>query len=150
MGCFWSPDAIFSKVPGVLGTRVGYAGGTKEEPTYEEVCAGDTGHAEAIEVTYDPKKVSYDELLDVFWKNHNPTTFNRQGPDIGTQYRSAIFTRTPEEEAAAHASREKLAQSGRYGDIIVTKIEPAGTFWPAEEYHQKYFAKKGIDPTCHI
>ncbi len=150
MGCFWGPDTIFSKVPGVSETKVGYTGGTKDHPTYEEVCAGDTGHAEAVEVTYDPKKVSYDELLDIFWKNHNPTTLDRQGPDVGAQYRSAIFFHTPEQESAARASREALIKSGRYGDPIVTKIQPATTFWPAEEYHQKYFAKKGIDPTCHI
>ncbi|MDO8520809.1 MAG: peptide-methionine (S)-S-oxide reductase MsrA [bacterium] len=150
MGCFWEPDALFSKIPGVLETAVGYTGGTKENPTYEDVCGGATGHAEAVQIIYDPKKISYDELLDIFWKNHNPTTPGRQGPDIGAQYRSVIFFHTPEQEAAARASKEKLEKNGKWGDPIVTEIVPAGTFWRAEEYHQKYFAKKGIDPTCHV
>lgn len=150
MGCFWSPDAIFGKVSGVLETAVGYTGGTKENPTYEDVCGGTTGHAEAVEITYDPKNVTYEALLDIFWKNHNPTTHDRQGPDIGAQYRSAIFFHAPEQEALARASKEKLEKNGRYGDPIVTEIVPASTFWRAEEYHQKYFAKKGVDPTCHL
>ena len=150
MGCFWHPDAIFSKIPGIIEATVGYTGGTKEHPTYEDVCTGKTGHAEAVEVTYDPKKISYDELLDIFWKNHNPTTPGRQGPDTGSQYRSAIFFHTSEQEAVARLSKEKLEQNGRYGDPIVTEIVPAGTFWRAEEYHQQYFAKKNIDPVVSL
>lgn len=150
MGCFWGPDPLFRKVSGVSDVAVGYTGGTKEHPTYEEVCGGETGHAEAVEVVYDPAKVSYEQLLDVFWENHDPTTENRQGPDVGAQYRSAIFFHTPEQEAAARVSKATLEQSGKHTRPIVTEIAPAGTFWRAEEYHQQYFAKKGIDPTCHI
>jgi peptide-methionine (S)-S-oxide reductase len=150
MGCFWGSDDFFRKVPGVEGTSAGYTGGIKENPTYEEVCTGTTGHAEAVEITYDPEKISYEKLLDIFWKNHNPTTPNRQGPDVGAQYRSVIFFHTSEQESLARASKEKLEKNGRYGDPIVTEIVPAGAFWRAEEYHQQYFAKRGIDPTCHI
>lgn len=150
MGCFWAPDDFFRKVPGVLDTVAGYTGGTKEHPTYEEVCSGTTGHAEAVEITFDPEKVSYEKLLDIFWKNHNPTTPNRQGPDVGAQYRSAVFFHTPKQEMAARASKEELEKKGTWGDPIVTEIIPAGTFWKAEEYHQQYFAKKGIAPTCNL
>jgi len=150
MGCFWNPQHLFDKVDGVLRTEVGYMGGEMKNPTYEDVCSDTTGHAEVIEITFDPEKVSYEDLLDLFWKNHNPTTLDRQGPDTGSQYRSVIFFHSPEQEEAARASRQKLEKSGRYGDPIVTKIQPAGEFWKAEEYHQKYFDKKGIDPTCSV
>ena len=140
-GCFWGVEATFRRVPGVLDARVGYTGGRVERPTYEQVCSGTTGHAEAIRVEYDPSKVSYEQLLDVFWDCHDPTTLNRQGPDIGTQYRSAIFFHTPEQEAAAIASKEKLQASGRYREPVVTEITPASTFWEAEEYHQRYLEK---------
>jgi peptide-methionine (S)-S-oxide reductase len=150
MGCFWGPDDFFRKVPGVLDTAAGYTGGTKENPTYEEVCTGTTGHAEAVEITFDPAKISYDQLLDLFWKNHNPTTLDRQGPDVGAQYRSAVFFHSAEQEKVARASKEKLEKNGRYGDPIVTEIVPAGMFWRAEEYHQQYFAKKGIAGACHF
>ena len=138
-GCFWGVEAEFRKVEGVEDVAVGYTGGQTEEPTYGDVCSGDTGHAEVVEVNYDPSKVSYEELLDVFWANHNPTTLNRQGPDVGTQYRSAIFFHTPEQEAAAHASKEKAQQ--RFKKPIVTEITSASDFYRAEEYHQRYFEK---------
>jgi len=142
-GCFWGVEAAFRKVEGVVSTAVGYMGGTYENPTYRDVCSGQTGHAEVVEVTYDPSRVSYEKLLDVFWTVHNPTTKNRQGPDIGEQYRSVIFYHTPEQEAAARASKERLRQSGRFTRDIVTEIEPASTFWRAEEYHQQYLEKMG-------
>src|SRR3989338_3526807 len=150
MGCFWAPDDFFRKVAGVFSTTAGYTGGTKEDPTYEEVCSGTTGHAEAVEVTFDPAKISYEELLDLFWKNHNPTTPNRQGVDVGAQYRSSIFFPTPEQERLARASKGQLSKNGRWGDPIVTEISPAGKFWRAEEYHQQYFAKNNIVGTCHF
>jgi peptide-methionine (S)-S-oxide reductase len=143
-GCFWGVEAAFRQVEGVLATAVGYSGGRKENPTYEDVCSGRTGHAEVVEVEYDPSKVSYEKLLDVFWENHDPTTLNRQGPDVGEQYRSAIFFQAPEQEAAARASKERLEKSGRYKRPIVTKIEPASTFYRAEEYHQRYLEKHGL------
>jgi peptide-methionine (S)-S-oxide reductase len=143
-GCFWGVEATFRQVPGVVSTAVGYTGGTTASPSYEAVCTGRTGHAEAVEVVYDPAQVSYEELLTVFWNNHNPTTLNRQGPDIGTQYRSAIFYHTPEQEAAARASKEALEQSGKFRKQIVTEIVPAAPFYRAEEYHQQYFEKRGI------
>jgi peptide-methionine (S)-S-oxide reductase len=143
-GCFWGVEAAFRQVEGVLATAVGYSGGRLESPTYEDVCSGRTGHAEVVEVEYDPSKVSYDKLLDVFWENHDPTTLNRQGPDVGEQYRSAIFFQAPEQEAAARASKERLEKSGRYKRPIVTKIEPASTFYRAEEYHQRYLEKHGL------
>jgi peptide-methionine (S)-S-oxide reductase len=143
-GCFWGVEAAFRQVEGVLETAVGYSGGRTESPTYESVCSGRTGHAETVEVEYDPAKVKYEQLLDVFWENHDPTTLNRQGPDVGEQYRSAIFFQTPEQEAAAIASRERLEKSGRYKRPIVTEIKPASTFYRAEEYHQRYLEKHGL------
>jgi peptide-methionine (S)-S-oxide reductase len=143
-GCFWGPEATFRRVPGVSDARVGYTGGRVENPSYEQVCTGRTGHAEAIRVEYDPSKVTYEQLLEVFWECHDPTTLNRQGPDVGTQYRSAIFFHTPEQEAAATASKEKLEASGRYHEPIVTEITAASTFWDAEEYHQQYLEKRTL------
>jgi peptide-methionine (S)-S-oxide reductase len=148
-GCFWGVEATFRQLPGVLSTRVGYTGGKTENPTYKQVCTDGTGHAEAVEVTYDPAKISYDELLQVFWENHDPTQLNRQGPDWGTQYRSAIFFTSPEQEAAAEASKEALENSHRFSRKIVTQIVPATTFYEAEEYHQQYLEKKGL-ASCHI
>jgi len=142
-GCFWDVEAAFRRVKGVLSTTVGYSGGSFKGPTYEDVCTGTTGHAEVVEVDYDPAKVSYDELLKVFWEIHNPTTMNRQGPDIGTQYRSVIFFYNPEQKAAAEASKEKLQRNGHYKNPIVTEITPASEFYKAEEYHQQYFEKHG-------
>ena len=142
-GCFWGVEETFRNVKGVLSTSVGYAGGTKEEPTYQDVCTDKTGHAEVVQVEFDPSQVSYDELLDVFWSNHNPTTLNRQGPDVGTQYRSVIFYHSPEQQASANASKEKLEKSGRFNHPIVTQVEPAPTFWRGEEYHQHYLQKRG-------
>lgn len=142
-GCFWGVEEAFRRVPGVVETVVGFMGGTVENPSYPEVCTGRTGHAEVVQVTYDPDTVSYRALLDTFWDAHDPTTPNRQGPDVGTQYRSVIFVHTPEQEAEARASKEKAERSGRFRRPIVTAIEPAGTFWRAEEYHQQYFAKRG-------
>jgi peptide-methionine (S)-S-oxide reductase len=143
-GCFWGVEAAFRQVDGVLGTAVGYSGGRTENPTYESVCSGRTGHAETVEVEYDPAKVTYERLLDVFWENHDPTTLNRQGPDVGEQYRSAIFFQTPEQEKAAIASKENLEKSGRYKRPIVTEITPASAFYRAEEYHQRYLEKHGL------
>lgn len=143
-GCFWGVEAAFREISGVASTRVGYTGGTVDHPTYRDVCSGRTGHAESVEVTFDPGVVSYDKLLDVFWENHDPTTLNRQGPDVGAQYRSAIFFHNSEQEAAAQASKEKQQNSGKYKRDIVTEIAPATTFWEAEDYHQQYFEKRGI------
>ncbi|MDO9539924.1 MAG: peptide-methionine (S)-S-oxide reductase MsrA [Methanocalculus sp.] len=140
-GCFWGVEAAFAEVAGVVSTRVGYTGGTVEHPTYEQVCTGRTGHAEAVEVTFDPMVVGYDHLLIRFWSIHDPTTKDRQGPDVGTQYRSAIFTRTDEQFRKAVASLERMNASGRFGGHIVTEILPADRFWPAEEYHQQYFRR---------
>lgn len=140
-GCFWGIEAAFRRVPGVVATSVGYAGGSFKKPTYKDVCSGETGHAEVVQVEYDPSKVSYEELLDVFWKIHDPTTPNRQGPDVGTQYRSAIFFHNSAQEAAARASKEKLQSSGRFRKPVVTEIVPASEFYRAEEYHQRYFEK---------
>ena len=143
-GCFWGIEAAFRKVPGVLSIWVGYAGGSLANPTYEDVCSGETGHAEVVQVEYDPSQVSYEEILDVFWEIHDPTTLNRQGPDIGTQYRSAILFHNPEQEAAARASKKRLESSGRFKNPIVTEITPASEFYRAEEYHQRYFEKRGL------
>ena len=143
-GCFWGVEAAFRQVEGVRSTAVGYTGGTLKNPTYHDVCTDATGHAEAVEVTYDPSEVAYDDLLRVFWQNHDPTTLNRQGPDVGTQYRSAIFFHDAEQEAAAKASKEALQKSGTYKKPIVTEIVPASEFWQAEEYHQLYLEKRGL------
>jgi peptide-methionine (S)-S-oxide reductase len=148
-GCFWGVESFFREVPGVLDAVCGYAGGTVAEPTYKQVCSGRTGHAEVVEVSFDPAKVTYDKLLDVFFANHDPTTVNRQGPDVGSQYRSVIFFHSPEQERAARAKKEALDKSGRFKRPIVTTIEPAPAFWRAEEYHQRYFEKNGL-PSCHV
>ncbi len=148
-GCFWGVEETFRQLPGVLDTAAGYMGGTREAPTYEDVCTGTTGHAEVVQVTYDPDRVRYEDLLRVFWDNHDPTTRNRQGPDIGTQYRSVIFTHTPEQAEAAARSLAEVTQSGRFTRPIVTQIEPANTFWRAEEYHQQYLRKRGLE-SCHL
>jgi peptide-methionine (S)-S-oxide reductase len=142
-GCFWGVELAFRGVPGVADVAVGYSGGHFQDPTYPDVCSGRTGHAEVVEVDYDPEKVSYGKLLEVFWSIHDPTTPNRQGPDIGTQYRSAIFTHDAEQEAAARASKETEQASGRFRRPIVTEITPASTFYRAEEYHQRYLEKHG-------
>jgi peptide-methionine (S)-S-oxide reductase len=148
-GCFWGVEAAFRRVPGVLGTRAGYIGGSVPNPSYEQVCSHRTGHAEAVEVDYDPARVSYDDLLKVFWEEHDPTQLNRQGPDVGDQYRSAIFVHDAEQEAAAQASKSQLAQSGRFRRPIVTQITAAPTFYPAEDYHQQYLEKRGL-AACHL
>jgi peptide-methionine (S)-S-oxide reductase len=142
-GCFWGVEAAFRKLEGVTSTSVGYLGGTLKNPTYQDVCTGRTGHAEVVQVEYDPSQVSYAELLTVFWDNHNPTTLNRQGPDIGTQYRSAIFFHNLEQQTAAIASKEKLQGSGKYTRPIVTEITSASEFYAAEDYHQQYLEKRG-------
>jgi peptide-methionine (S)-S-oxide reductase len=146
-GCFWGVEDAFRQVPGVLDAVSGYAGGTVVKPSYREVCTGRTGHAEVVEVTYDPAEVSYEQLLDVFWQIHDPTTLNRQGPDVGTQYRSAIFTYSEEQKAAALASRDGAQQ--KYNKPIVTEIEDAPPFYAAEDYHQRYFEKNGMQG-CHV
>ena len=143
-GCFWGVEAAFRKVKGVADAVVGYTGGHTKNPTYKEVCSDKTGHAEAVEITFDPKKVPYGELLDVFWSLHNPTTLNMQGLDIGTQYRSAIFYHNQKQEKAAVESKKKLGKSGKYGKKIVTEIKPASAFYKAEECHQRYHEKHGI------
>jgi peptide-methionine (S)-S-oxide reductase len=148
-GCFWGVEVTFRNVEGVTATEVGYTGGTTTDPTYREVCSGTTGHAEAVRVEFDPARVSFEELLDVFWESHDPTTLDRQGPDVGSQYRSAVFYHTPEQRAAAESSRERLARSGRHRDPIVTEITPAAAFYPAEEYHQRYLEKNGL-ATCRL
>jgi peptide-methionine (S)-S-oxide reductase len=148
-GCFWGVEVAFRNTPGVVDVAVGYEGGTLADPTYRDVCSHTTGHAEVVEVTYDPAEVSYETLLDVFWDEHDPTQLNRQGPDIGDQYRSVIFFHTPEQEAEALASKERLQASGKYRRPIVTVIEPAQTFYRAEEYHQRYLEKRGL-ATCRI
>ena len=148
-GCFWGVESAFRQAPGVVDTAVGYMGGKLENPTYHDVCTDQTGHAEVCQVTYDPTKVPYERLLDVFWEIHDPTQLNRQGPDVGTQYRSAIFFHTPEQEAAARASQARLEASGRLRRPIATEITPAPAFWRAEDYHQRYFEKRGLAPACH-
>lgn len=148
-GCFWGVEETFRQLPGVVETTVGYLGGHTANPTYKDVCTDETGHAEVVQVTFDPSKVSYDKLLDVFWSAHDPTTLNRQGPDIGTQYRSAIFFHSSEQERQARASKEKTQASGKFRRPVVTEITPASTFYSAEDYHQKYLAKRGLSH-CHI
>ncbi|WP_220682545.1 peptide-methionine (S)-S-oxide reductase MsrA [Methanofollis formosanus] len=140
-GCFWGVEEAFREVPGVVDTAVGYMGGTADHPTYGQVCTGKTGHAETVEVVYDPGQVTYADLLRRFWTLHDPTTPDRQGPDVGTQYRSAVFFTDEEERALALAEKEKLEKSGRFRRPVVTEIAPAGRFWRAEEYHQRYFEK---------
>ena len=146
-GCFWGVEAAYRQIQGVLSTAVGYSGGSAENPTYKQVCTGRTGHAEVVEVTFDPERVSYEQLLDVFWENHDPTTLNRQGPDVGTQYRSAIFFHDAEQESIARASLEKA--QARFARPIVTQVEPASEFYVAEDYHQQYLEKRGLS-TCKI
>lgn len=146
-GCFWGVEATFRQVEGVVSATVGYTGGSLADPTYQAVCTDTTGHAEAVQVEYDPAKVSYEDLLAVFWKCHDPTTPNRQGPDVGTQYRSAVFYHTPAQRAAAVASKQALEESGVHTNTIVTQIVPAAPFYPAEEYHQRYLEKRGL-PHC--
>ncbi len=143
-GCFWGVESAFRRVKGVILTQVGYTGGHHANPSYREVCTGFTGHAEALEILFDPAQVSYEQLLEVFWNEHDPTTLNRQGPDVGSQYRSVIFYHTPEQEAVARMSKERLQSSGRYHRPIVTEIVPAAEFYRAEEYHQQYFEKQGV------
>ena len=148
-GCFWGVEESFRTVNGVVKTAVGYMGGSVKNPTYEQVCSGETGHAEVVQVTFDPEKVSYDQLLDVFWSIHDPTQVNRQGPDFGKQYRTAIFYHSPEQEAKAKKSKQGLEASGKLRRPIATEITPAGPFWRAEEYHQRYLEKRGAT-SCHI
>jgi peptide-methionine (S)-S-oxide reductase len=142
-GCFWHVEVAFCRVKGVRAATAGYTGGTTENPSYEQVCTGRTGHAEAVQMEFDPNEVSYDDLLDLFWRIHDPSTLNRQGPDIGAQYRSAIFYHTPEQRERALASRDRLDKSGRLRRPVVTQIVEAGRFFPAEEYHQRYLEKHG-------
>ena len=148
-GCFWGVEAAFRQTKGVKDTAVGYAGGSLANPTYRDVCSDGTGHAEVVQVEYDPAEISYDELLQVFWENHDPTTLNRQGPDVGTQYRSVIFYHTPEQEKAARASKESLEASGKFRRPVVTQIVAAPEFYRAEEYHQRYLEKRGL-ASCHL
>ena len=147
-GCFWGVELTFQKTKGVTSTSVGYSGGTTHNPTYEEVCTGRSGHAEVVQVEFDPSIVSYEELLDVLWGCHDPTTLNRQGPDRGTQYRSAIYYHSPEQEASAIASKAKADKSGRFSSPIVTEITSASEYYMAEDYHQKYLEKRGMG-SCH-
>lgn len=148
-GCFWGVEAAFRQQKGVISTTVGYSGGHTKNPTYKDVCAGDTGHAETAEVEYDPSQVSYQQLVDLFFENHDPTTMNRQGPDVGEQYRSAIFYLSPEQEKIARETKAKLDASGKFRRPIVTEITKAGEFWRAEDYHQQYLEKRGL-ASCHV
>jgi peptide-methionine (S)-S-oxide reductase len=148
-GCFWGVEAKFRRVPGVIDVVSGYSGGHTQNPSYREVCTDTTGHAEVVQVTFDPAKVSYEQLLDVFWSIHDPTQVNRQGPDFGKQYRTAIFFHSPEQEAAAKKSKQALDASGKFRHPVATEITAAGRFWPAEEYHQRYLEKRGATD-CHI
>jgi peptide-methionine (S)-S-oxide reductase len=148
-GCFWGVEELFRNIPGVISTSVGYTGGTTENPTYEDICTDKTGHAEVVDIDFEPNEVSYSDLLKVFFENHNPTTLNQQGPDVGTQYRSAIFYHDDEQKNQAEQMKKKLDQSGKLHKPIVTEITAAKTYYPAEEYHQKYLQKRGIN-SCHI
>ena len=148
-GCFWGVETAFRKIEGVVDVAVGYMGGGTENPTYKEVCTDQTGHAEVVQVDFDPDKVSYPQLLDTFWQCHDPTQLNRQGPDVGTQYRSAIFFHSPEQESEADAAKEQLAVNGKYSQPVATLVKPAAEFYRAEEYHQQYLAKRGMG-SCHI
>ncbi len=149
-GCFWGVEETFRQVNGVKSTMVGYTGGTTKNPTYTDVCTDKTGHAESIQIEYDPAEISYERLLVVFWECHDPTTVNRQGPDFGTQYRSAIFFHNKKQEAAAIKSKEDAEKSGNFTGKIVTEIVPASEFYKAEEHHQQYLKKRGLGPSCHI
>jgi len=148
-GCFWGVESLFRALPGVKEALCGYAGGTLDNPTYRDVCGGATGHAEVVEVEFDETQISYEQLLATFWQCHDPTTRNRQGPDVGTQYRSVIFYHTPEQRVLAEASKHALEQSKKWKNPVVTEIAPAAKFYRAEEYHQRYFEKRGIAPSCH-
>lgn len=149
-GCFWGVESAFRAVDGVVDVAVGYAGGTVPKPSYRTVCSGKTGHAEVVQVEYDPARVSFERLLEVFWQIHDPTTLNRQGPDVGTQYRSIIFYSDEHERKAAEDSKRRLDESGKLGRRVVTQIVPAAEFYRAEEYHQRYYERMGIAPTCGI
>lgn len=148
-GCFWGVEIAFRQIPGVLDALAGYSGGTMPNPTYEDVCSDRTGHAEVVQVTFDPSRVSYDRLLDVFFTSHDPTQLNRQGPDVGRQYRSAIFYHSEAQREAAEAAKRKWEASGRWKRPVVTEVAPAGPFWKAEEYHQRYLEKRGL-ASCHV
>ena len=148
-GCFWGVEEVFRQVPGVKATAVGYMGGSMDKPTYEDVCTNRTGHAEVVQIEYDPAQVGYERLLEIFWANHNPTTLNAQGPDVGIQYRSVIFFYTPEQERLAQVSKQELEASGKWKSPVVTQIVPAATFYKAEDYHQQYLAKRGLG-SCHV
>ena len=148
-GCFWGVESFFRAVPGVIDAVVGYAGGAVDNPTYRQVCSNKTGHAEVVQLSYDPGKVNYDRLLDVFFANHDPTTLNRQGPDYGSQYRSVVFAHSTDQERQARMKMEALTKAGRFKKPIVTAIEPFRNFYPAEDYHQRYFEKNGL-PSCHV
>lgn len=148
-GCFWGIEAAFQRIPGVIDAAVGYSGGHTENPTYKDVCTDETGHAEVVQVTFDPAKLSYEKLLDAFWEMHDPTQVNRQGPDFGSQYRTAIFFHSPEQKAAAEKSKAALQASGKYRKPIATEITAASTFYRAEDYHQRYLEKRGA-ASCHI
>ncbi|NII85649.1 peptide-methionine (S)-S-oxide reductase MsrA [Pedobacter riviphilus] len=150
MGCFWCTEAIFQRLKGVVSVKSGYEGGTLSNPTYEEVCTGATGHAEVLEITYNPMVISYDDLLEVFWKSHDPTTLNRQGADSGTQYRSVVFYHTAEQKALAEKYKAELNKTNAYGKKVVTAIEAAKPFYIAENYHQNYFNKNGSEPYCRL
>ena len=149
-GCFWGVESAFRALDGVVDVTVGYAGGTVDQPTYRMVCSGKSGHAEVVQVEYDPARVSFEKLVELFWQIHDPTTLNRQGPDIGTQYRSVIFYSDERERAAAEESKRRLDESGKFRRPIVTQIVPAAEFYPAEDYHQRYYEKMGIAPSCGI
>jgi peptide-methionine (S)-S-oxide reductase len=148
-GCFWGVEAAYRQIPGVISTSVGYLGGTMKNPTYRDVCTGRSGHAEVVQVTYDPSRVTYDDLLTVFWENHDPTTLNRQGPDVGPQYRSAIFYHDEAQNETAIASKDEREKAGRFRRPIVTEISPATDYYEAEDYHQQYLEKRGLS-SCHI
>jgi peptide-methionine (S)-S-oxide reductase len=148
-GCFWGVEATFRSIPGVVSTLVGYCGGKTDNPTYKDVCTDTTGHAEVVEITFDPAQLPYEQLLETFWKLHDPTTPNRQGPDVGSQYRSVIFFHSPAQETAARAAKERLDKSGKFRNPVVTQIVPAAPFYTAEDYHQRYLEKRGL-ASCHL